>query len=167
MGYWSDRQAALLTKRTGFWRKLSTFWGFEEQFTGGKAAEVLTSVYPMIDVREIMRVESTPQATVSVTAASTYTIYTCPAGKRARLYGVHVTVSTGTWTMNRLQIKAQSGNDMTIFSQTTGTLLFYLLPHPIPMSADGINIVRIVVDAFTTTGNMWANVIIEEEDVYA
>jgi hypothetical protein len=98
----------------------------------------------------------------SISATGDQDILTAPAGKRYKIIAAAATLSTGTWTMNKIQIKAPGGAAVTVKSQT-GAGTIYWQPTT-DTYLDKAWQLSVTVDAYTGAGNMVTNVIVVESD---
>jgi len=105
---------------------------------------------------------------ISITGTGNFRVHTCPLRVRQRILGAFIFLGTGTYTMNQLFGVSQDLNDNGVLLLATQTpavsLSIYPATHrPIPLNPGWWLMVNI--DAHSVTGNLYANIMMEEEDI--
>lgn len=127
--------------------------------------DLLPLIIPVTQLDELVRTPQGGTDTISITSAGTKDGTVVPSGKRWRLHMISAILASGTWTMSQVGIQDVSKSVTPILVHQTGqTALLWTTGHPVTL--DEGDKIRVVVDGYTSTGDLSLRYWYSEEDAY-
>ena len=154
----------LITSRASdMWRRLTGRYSLAVADEYASMA-VSSIIVPVTDADDVMASYTGLIATVSITNTFATTIFTVPVGHRYLVYTHYLDKSTGTWTMDSLQILPSGGSTGIIFDKFVGsTQETSQYPQLLPMNQG--DQMQINLENVSVAGNLSARFWIRDVDM--
>jgi len=158
-------EQAIPSKQFDLWTRLYKRYLLEPGPLVVSRAGVGLTVLPVTQADRLLITPAIRSFTVTIDASAGFTMATVPLGERWTLYFLQMQQASGTWTHNRLDLKAPDGENMPVdeYSATSGS---ELKEFNSPLTIDELWEITVNINSHSVNGDGLLDVLIEVEDAF-